>query len=122
MDPTLSWLDELGTRDGIACEDSSGRTLTFRELDDASAHLAEMIAAAGAVSVAVSLDRSVDQLVAFVACLRAGAAYVPVDRDLPVARVRAILADARPAVAFADKVTAALLVEAGVTTIVIPPS
>ncbi|WP_199552758.1 non-ribosomal peptide synthetase [Streptomyces sp. N35] len=46
--------------------------------------------------VAVKIPRSVDLLVAIYAVVKAGAAYVPIDPELPEDRVRHVLASAKP--------------------------
>ncbi|WP_199551422.1 non-ribosomal peptide synthetase [Streptomyces sp. N35] len=46
--------------------------------------------------VAVKIPRSVDLLVAIYAVVKAGAAYVPIDPELPEDRVRHVLASAQP--------------------------
>uniref|UniRef100_UPI00200CFBD3 AMP-binding protein n=1 Tax=Allokutzneria albata TaxID=211114 RepID=UPI00200CFBD3 len=46
--------------------------------------------------VAVSLPRSVESIVALFAVLKAGAIYLPLDSDLPAARMEYILSDAKP--------------------------
>ncbi|MFD9959505.1 non-ribosomal peptide synthase/polyketide synthase [Amycolatopsis sp. NPDC058986] len=56
---------------------------------------------AGSV-VAVSVPRSVELVVALYAIHKAGAAYLPVDRDYPAERVAFMLADATPAVVLDD--------------------
>ena len=48
--------------------------------------------------VAVSLDRSIEQIVSIVGVLLAGAAYVPIDPHGPIERRRFVLADSRPRV------------------------
>ena len=52
--------------------------------------------------VAVVLDRSADLVVALLAVLKAGAAYLPVDLGYPAERVAFMLADASPALIVAD--------------------
>jgi nonribosomal peptide synthetase DhbF len=73
-----------------------GRALTYAELDAAARALADRLVAQGIGPesvVAVVLPRSHELLVALVAVLEAGAAHLPVDPDLPGARVDAMLAD-----------------------------
>ncbi len=75
-------------------------TLTYAELDERSDMLARRIAAAGAgpgAFVAIALPRSTELVVAVVAVLKSGAAYVPVDPTNPTERIRAILDDCAPA-------------------------
>ncbi|HEY8547646.1 MAG TPA: amino acid adenylation domain-containing protein, partial [Acidimicrobiales bacterium] len=74
-----------------------GATLTYRELDERATALAGRLVAAGAgpeTVVAVALPRSLELLVALVAVWKAGAAYVPLDPDLPAERAAVIVEDA----------------------------
>ena len=76
-----------------------GTALTYAELDRRSGRLARALAAHGArpeTRVAVVLPRSETLVVALLAVLRTGAAYVPVDPGYPADRVRYLLDDARP--------------------------
>lgn len=76
-----------------------GETLDYAALDRKSAALADDLIRRGTgrdTIVAVALDRSLDLVVALVAVLRAGAAYLPLDASNPPARVKAILDAARP--------------------------
>ena len=47
--------------------------------------------------MAVALARSVEMVVALLAVVKAGAAYLPVDPNYPAERIGFMLADARPA-------------------------
>ncbi|MEV1119913.1 non-ribosomal peptide synthase/polyketide synthase [Actinosynnema sp. NPDC049800] len=81
----------------LVCGDTR---LTFAEVDARANRLAHHLLAAGAGPervVAVSLPRSADSVVAILAVHKAGAVYLPVDRDLPRDRVDFLLRDARPA-------------------------
>ncbi|MFF4370596.1 amino acid adenylation domain-containing protein [Streptomyces sp. NPDC001594] len=75
-------------------------TLTYAELEERAARLAHWLAGRGVRPeslVAVRLPRSADLVVALLAVLKTGAAYVPVDPDHPQSRIHYILADCRPA-------------------------
>ncbi|MFO0758294.1 MAG: non-ribosomal peptide synthase/polyketide synthase [Byssovorax sp.] len=73
------------------------RTLTYRALDAMSRRLAARLAALGAGPdrlVGVCLPRSLDMVVAVLAVLRAGAAYVPLDPEYPRERLGFMIEDA----------------------------
>ncbi|WP_243867084.1 non-ribosomal peptide synthetase [Actinophytocola oryzae] len=75
--------------------------LTYAELDALSNRLARQLAGRGAGPervVALVLPRSVELVVAILAVLRTGAAYLPVDPDYPADRIDFMLADASPAI------------------------
>ena len=75
------------------------RSWTYRELDEASNRLAHLLAGHGAgpgQCVALLFSRSVEAIVAIVAVLKTGAAYLPIDPALPAARIGFMVADAAP--------------------------
>ncbi|WP_159061070.1 AMP-binding protein, partial [Streptomyces hygroscopicus] len=77
------------------------RTLTYAELDAASNRLARLLIAEGAGPeriVALALPRSIDMIVAVLAVLKTGAAYLPIDPEHPSERVEFMLHDAAPTV------------------------
>ncbi|MET7427267.1 amino acid adenylation domain-containing protein, partial [Dactylosporangium sp. NPDC005555] len=77
------------------------QSLTYNELADRVDVLARRLVGMGAGPervVAVVLPRSMDSVVAWLAVLRAGAVYLPVDVDLPADRIAFMLADADAAV------------------------
>jgi amino acid adenylation domain-containing protein len=83
--------------------------LSFAQLDDASAAWAHALRARGlrpGDRVALRLTRSTDLVVAQLAVLRAGAAYVPVDPGLPVERQAWLLQDSGAALLVHDGTTA----------------
>ncbi|WP_231992807.1 non-ribosomal peptide synthetase, partial [Mycobacterium sp. 1164985.4] len=76
-----------------------GRSVTYRELDEASNQLAHMLLSRGArpgKSVALLFSRSAEAIVAMLGVLKTGAAYVPIDPEHPEARIGFVLADAAP--------------------------
>ncbi|MFF0208614.1 amino acid adenylation domain-containing protein [Streptomyces althioticus] len=86
------------------------RTLDYRELDLRSDRLAHALAARGVGAedlVAVALPRTDAMVVALLAVLKSGAAYVPIDAEYPADRVAYMLADAAPALLLTDSETAA---------------
>ncbi|TWP50722.1 amino acid adenylation domain-containing protein [Lentzea tibetensis] len=80
----------------LVCEDER---LTFAELDARANRLAHRLIADGAGPervVALKLPRTADFVVALLGVLKAGAVYLPVDRDLPADRIELLLRDANP--------------------------
>ncbi|GAB1510093.1 hypothetical protein JCM33774_21350 [Actinophytocola sp. KF-1] len=97
---------------------AGGVELTHAELNARANRLAHALVARGVGPerlVAIVLPRSADLVTALPAVLKTGAAYVPVDPDYPVERVRHILADAAPALVLT---TTALARELGLDTAV----
>ncbi|CAL9523271.1 D-alanine--D-alanyl carrier protein ligase [Actinosynnema sp. ALI-1.44] len=73
--------------------------VSYRELDARANRLAHLLLAKGARPervVAIALPRSVDNVVARLAVLKTGAAYLPVDPAYPAERIDFMLADAEP--------------------------
>ena len=68
-----------------------GRSMTYRELEEAANRLAHLLAGQGAgpgQCVALLFNRSAEAIVAILAVLKTGAAYLPIDPALPAARMR----------------------------------
>ncbi|MDX2392694.1 amino acid adenylation domain-containing protein [Streptomyces sp. DK15] len=83
------------TPDAVALVDEAGRT-SYAELDARAEALARRLAARGVAAesvVAVAVPRSAASLIALLAVMKAGAAYLPVDVDYPADRVRHMLSD-----------------------------
>jgi amino acid adenylation domain-containing protein/non-ribosomal peptide synthase protein (TIGR01720 family) len=94
----------------LVVEDPEPTELTYAELDERANRLAHVLAARGAGPervVALALPRSVDMVVAQVAVLKSGAAYLPLDPDHPPARTAFVLDDAAPAVVVSTAALAA---------------
>ncbi|MFC8848024.1 MULTISPECIES: amino acid adenylation domain-containing protein [unclassified Micromonospora] len=80
--------------------------LSFADLNVRANRLARLLVRRGAGPgsfVALLLPRTDALLVALLATLKSGAAYVPVDPDLPAARIGYLLSDAGPAVTVTDR-------------------
>ncbi|MEU4329526.1 amino acid adenylation domain-containing protein [Nonomuraea dietziae] len=81
--------------DQVAVADAEGRSLTYAELDRRSNRLAHRLAGVARpdTPVAIFLDTDVELAVAVLAVLKAGAAYLALDLEHPVERLRQLLAD-----------------------------
>ncbi|BAU88123.1 CDA peptide synthetase I [Streptomyces laurentii] len=106
-DTRHDWPDELLThqrverqaalRPGKEAVHCQGETLTYAELDTSANQLARRLRSLGVgrdVMVGVSLERSLDMVVAVLAVLKAGGAYVPIDPKLPADRLAFVIEDA----------------------------
>nr|MBX2848891.1 non-ribosomal peptide synthetase [Acidiferrobacterales bacterium] len=94
----LSTPNAPALREGSEC-------LTYAELDQQSDIAALNLQYAGATPdsiVALCLPRSMELLVAILAVLKSGAAYLPLDPELPEARLQTIIEDANPEVLVVD--------------------
>jgi enterobactin synthetase component F len=80
--------------------------LTYAELNTRANRLAHHLVARGVrpgALAAVAVPRSPDLVVALLAVLKAGGAYLPLDPDYPADRLAYMLADAEPACVVADR-------------------
>lgn len=85
------------TPDAVAVVAGGGR-LTYRELDTAANRLARYLQAQGAGTetlVGVAIERSAEMLIALLAILKAGAAYVPMDPGYPKERIALLMEDSK---------------------------
>ncbi|MFE1824858.1 amino acid adenylation domain-containing protein [Streptomyces anulatus] len=90
--------------DAVAVE-SAARTLTYRELDELASAVAGGLLAAGVGPeslVAIALPRSADLVVALLAVLKAGGAYLPLDPVHPAGRLSAMIEEAAPTLVVTD--------------------
>ncbi|MFJ6435993.1 amino acid adenylation domain-containing protein [Streptomyces sp. NPDC091416] len=90
----------------VVCDDAQ---LTYRRLCSRADRLARRLVRAGATPesvVALALPRSADLVVALLAVMRAGAAYLPIDPRYPAERLRHLLDDAGPGLLLTDTATA----------------
>ncbi|WP_420803558.1 amino acid adenylation domain-containing protein [Saccharothrix deserti] len=105
----------LHTPDSPAVISAEG-VVSYRELDDRANRLAHLLIAKGTRRervVALAMPRSVDNVVARLAVLKTGAAYLPIDPDYPADRIAFMVEDANPLLVldgppdFADQPTTA---------------
>lgn len=79
----------------------AGQTLSYQELNEQANRLSDYLrqySACGTVTnplVAICMERSISMMVALLATLKAGAAYVPIDPTYPEGRVRYMLEDSQ---------------------------
>ncbi len=76
-----------------------GEELSYRELNERANRLAHLLIAKGVGPedvVALLVPRSFEMVVALLAVLKTGAAYLPLDPEYPDARLKYMLEDARP--------------------------
>jgi amino acid adenylation domain-containing protein len=102
------------TPDAVAVVFGS-RSLTYAELDASANRLAHRLAELGAgvgERVAVCVARSERMLVALLAAMKAGAAYLPLDPDTPDARLAMVIDDATPRVLVGETGTIARIAAA----------
>jgi amino acid adenylation domain-containing protein len=94
------------TPDDEALVDESGRSVSYRELNARANQLAHFLQSRGAgpgSRIGICLDRSINQIVAIYAAVKAGAAYVPIDAELPDARLAWMLEDTAPRHVLTDR-------------------
>ncbi|OGA14919.1 MAG: hypothetical protein A3H32_18620 [Betaproteobacteria bacterium RIFCSPLOWO2_02_FULL_63_19] len=111
--PALLEAQAARTPDAIAviCNDES---ISYRDLNARANQLARHLIARGAAPesfVGVSLSRSTQLVVTLLAVLKAGAAFLPLDPDLPRARIESMLAEAKPRIVLDAPVDAAHMSE-----------
>ncbi len=99
MSIPVLWAEQVArTPDAVAISHGE-RSWTYREVEETANRLAHLLAGNGAAPgqcVALLLERSAQAVMAIVAVLKTGAAYLPIDPAVPDARLRFVLADAAP--------------------------
>ncbi len=83
-----------------------GEELTYRALDERANGLADLLARAGAgpdVLVGVHAERSLDLVVALLAVLKSGSAYVPLEPSYPEERLEHMVRDTEAPVLLTDR-------------------
>jgi amino acid adenylation domain-containing protein len=77
------------------------KRLTYAELEEKSNQLAHYLINLGIEVeslVGLYVERSIEMVIAILGILKSGAAYVPIDPDLPAARIKLMMEDAKPRV------------------------
>lgn len=88
-------------RGQTAIEQPGGRSDSYAELEAASGRLARLLGALGVAPgdrVAVQVEKSAEALFLYLACLRAGAIYLPLNTAYTPAEIAYFLGDAEPKV------------------------
>ncbi|NUS62494.1 MAG: amino acid adenylation domain-containing protein, partial [Saccharothrix sp.] len=96
---TLATLFEQQPREAVALVDG-GTELTYGEVDERANRLAWLLIERGIGPeriVALRMHRSAELVIALLAVIKAGGAYLPVDPEYPAERISFMLDDARPA-------------------------
>ena len=84
------------TPDAVAVIFEDGSSLTYRSLNERANQLAHELGKQGAGPdqlVGVCMERSIDMVAALLAIIKAGAAYLPLDPELPAARLAYMMED-----------------------------
>lgn len=94
-----SWIEQqvLRTPQALAVVDGDGVSVSYDELNRRANRLAHYLRGQGVQAgarVAVCLERSVEMIVAVLAVVKSGAAYVPVDPEYPQERLEYMLRNA----------------------------
>ncbi|RNL86220.1 amino acid adenylation domain-containing protein [Halostreptopolyspora alba] len=91
---------------------SADSAVSYRELDERSSSLAEVLRRRGVgpeTVVAVAMSRSVDLAVTLLGVLKAGGAYLPIDPTFPTERIGSVASDSSARVLLTDAATARTL-------------
>ncbi|WP_405163065.1 amino acid adenylation domain-containing protein [Nocardia sp. NBC_01499] len=109
--PALVERQAAATPDAVAVVDSTA-TLTYLELNARANRLAHKLIEIGVRPesvTAVALSRSAELVIAILAVLKAGGAYLPIDPEFPGARLEFVLRDAEPLLILTDARTVSML-------------
>ena len=109
------------TPSATAVVSEDGRSLTFSELDRATDVLAANLRLKGCRQdgiVGIYLERSLEYVIAYIAALKAGGAYLPIELSYPENLLKSVVDDAKPvAVVTSDRMESRL--PASVTKVIV---
>jgi len=83
-----------------------GNTLTYKEFNENSNKLARILKEEGVRTddiIAILMEPSTWMVIAIMAVLKVGAAYLPIDQEIPMERKKFILADSQPSLILCDE-------------------
>ncbi|WP_406856037.1 malonyl-CoA synthase [Alsobacter sp. KACC 23698] len=89
----------IGTPGKLFIETSDGRRFTYADMLDLSARLAHVLTSRGVQTgdrVAVQVEKSAEAIMLYLACLRAGAVYLPLNTAYTLAELEYFIGDAEP--------------------------
>jgi malonyl-CoA/methylmalonyl-CoA synthetase len=92
----------------VCLETPDGRSFTFAEVDEHSAQIANLLASRGVAAgdrVAVQVEKSPEAVFLYLACLRAGAIYLPLNTAYTQEETAYFLADAQPRAMICPRLT-----------------
>ncbi|MFJ7281046.1 amino acid adenylation domain-containing protein, partial [Kitasatospora sp. NPDC098663] len=122
--PELFEAQAAQTPDAVALSEE-GVQLTYAEVDVRAERLARRLAGDGVGPeslVGVVMERSADLIVALLAVLKAGGAYLPIDPEYPVERISFVLEDAGAACVLTTTASASVVPEGVPVLLVDGPS
>ncbi|MFE7046638.1 AMP-binding protein, partial [Streptomyces atratus] len=123
-DATVAGLFEaqVARTPGAVAVVSGGAEVSYAELDARANRLARHLVAKGVGAesfVGVCLERGIETVVALLAVVKAGGAYLPIDPGYPAERIAYMLADAKPVVVLVSAGTAAVVPSSDATVVVL---
>ena len=93
------------TPDNVALVDED-KSFTYKELNEKSNSLARILVNKGAkpgAVVGIVVERCVETIVGIIAIIKTGAAYMPIDSDYPLDRVKYMIEDSNAKILLAEK-------------------
>ncbi|HEX9338501.1 MAG TPA: amino acid adenylation domain-containing protein, partial [Pseudonocardiaceae bacterium] len=121
--PALFEAQAARTPTATAVYDAEGNPLSYAALNELANRLARLLVERGAGPerfVALALPRSPHLIVALLAVLKAGAAYLPIDPAYPAERIAFMLGDTEPALVLTTAELAGRLTDSALTDSALP--